>query len=548
GMEKKSPLVGLGIGIVLLVLIFGLGISYLGVFNLKPAASAGLGSSETSSGLAKSSGDYGGYYNQGPTYHVFNYFNSGALSLMLVLGIIIALAMVNSLYSKTDSLLASLLYIIGTLLLFSSATILLFGVHDLINFSGHGETTKKPSIMQQYGWMIESVLFGALGAAFVWAAERIRKQGEEHGSLVYLAVTPVAALLVLFTIPVFFFGLHGAIYSNYGQPSFSWVIETIIFGGLGALLFNWIDRLRHENSEKGFWREYPLFATGYALLLPATFIFIFGVLDYLHNQYARDVWRPFVETLVLAPIGFAAFYLVDWINKKEKEYHSTLPNALAPIGTIFLIAATFAFAIGFSSWLRADITASNYRTAFAWVVDTILFGIIGYAAMSISDKIKNKTENARRDLPKAVSASGLLLWVASLFFYGLAVHSFVYDKEPQAKLVVEFLVYGVIGFGLTVLSDRMRAKEGFPKERALPKVLAFSGGLLLLATLLVFIFDLHNFLYSEEPQTKWILRVLGYGIAGAAYLLAGNSMEPIMQKKEKERPKPKPKQEIIHEE
>ncbi len=527
-MEKKSSLLGLGVGIVLLILIFGFSTLFLGVFS--PMTSAGLGASEVSKG------DYsGGYYSPSPTYHVFNYFNSGALSLMLFIGIIITLSMVDSLYKKTDSLLASLLYIVGTLLLFSSATILLFGVHDLVNFSGHGETTKKPTVMQQYGWLIESVLFAVLGAAFVWAAERVRKQGEEEGSLVYLAVTPVAALLVLFTIPVFFFGLHAAIYSGYDTPSFAWVIETIIFGGLGALAFNWVDKLRHENGEKGLWKDYPLYAVGYALLLPAVFIFMFGVLDYLHNQNARDVWKPFVETVILAPIGFAALYLFDRLHEKEKEFRSTFPNALAPIGAIFMVAATFALIIGFSAWLRMDITASNYKTAFSWVVDVILFGLLGYASLSLSDRVKSSFESARKDLPKVLSICGLLLWLASIACYFLTVNTYVYDKYPEGKFIVEFLVYGIIGLGLTAYADMLKAKEGFPKERGIPKVFVLSGGFLLLATLLVFIFDLHSFLYSENPQAKWILQVLGYGIAGGVYLVIGNSMEPIMKKKEKKK-------------
>ncbi len=536
-MEKKSSAVGLVIGVILLLLIFGSSILYLGVFNLSPASQS-IGAAEGKGGMASAGG--GGYYAQ-PTYHVFNYFNSGALSIMLVLGIIVTLLMVDSLYKKTDSLLASLLYILGTLLLFSSVTILLFGVHDLLNFSGQGETFKKPTVMQQYGWLIESIVFGVLGLAFIQAAEQVRRREEEKGSLIYLAVTPVAALLILFAIPIFFFGVHGVLYSGYGVPSFAWVIETIVFGGIGALAFNWIDKKREENGEEGLWKNYPLYAAGFAFLLPAAFIFMFGSLDYLHNQNARDVWKPFIEAFVFAPLGFLAFFIIDKVTEKDKR--SSLPMALTPVGAIFMLAATFALLFGFSGWIRADITASNYRTVFAWVVDVILFGLIGFASLSLSDKIKNRFEKTAGDLPRVLPACGLILWVASLGFFLIGMHSMVFDSKPEGKFILEFLVYALIGVWLIAYSGKLSGKGWFSKEGDLPNVLAFSGGLLVLIALLAFVFDLHGFLYSENPESKWILRVLAYGIVGVVYLLIGNSMKPLMPKKGKEKPKMKLKQE-----
>ncbi|MFH1470455.1 MAG: hypothetical protein ABIF01_01795 [Candidatus Micrarchaeota archaeon] len=527
-MAKENSILGLVIGLVVLFVILG-SVLYLGVFNLagKSVYSQSLGASSSESGYSGDRAYAPNYYDRGPSYHVFNYFNSGALSVMLIIGVIVALMMVDALYKKTESFLASILYIIGTLLLFASATILLFGIHDILTFTGPGETFKKPTVMQQYGWLIESVVFGVMGIAFVVAGEHIRRSEDEEGSLKYLAVTPIASLLALFAIPTFILGIHNVIFPSYSDTSFTWVIEAIIFGGLGVIAFNWIDKKRQEKGETSVWRIYPLYALGYALLVPAVFLFIAGTHAYLTDKFARDVWKAFVEALVFAPLGILAFYAIDKLREKEKDFRSCLPNALAPIGAVFALATVFMLLTGFSGFLRANITADTYRGSFTWVVEVILFGLIGYAALAYNDRITKGWGKVPGALPKVLSACGLLLWIASLLFFFVTVQTFAFDKNPDGRLLAEFIVYGFIGLGFIVYSDRLRKAEGILKDDVLPNALLLAGSILLLATILAFVFDLHAFLYSENPDVKWIVRVFAYGIIGGLYLLASNSMKPI---------------------
>jgi hypothetical protein len=533
-MEKDRSFAGIGIGIVILVIIVG-SLLYLGTFNLA-AKSPGYAIGSSEAGMAQGAGygnDYYGYNS--PTYHVFNYFNSGALSVMLVLGIIIALAMVDRLYKKTDSLMAAILYIIGTLLIFSSATIFIFGVHDLMTFNGPGETYTKPTIMQQYGWLIESVVFGLLGAGFVWAAEFIRKREEEEGSILYLVITPVASLLVLFTIPVFMFGISSVIFAgSYSKPTFEWLIETVIFGGLAVLTFNKIDKIRFSQGEKESWRLYPLFAAGYAFLAPAFFMFIMAATQVLSgSEYGNDnIGQLFAEVIVFGILGSGAFYVIDRIRKKENEKRSAFPLALVPAGYLFMLIATGYLVSGFSMLIRASITASNYRSSFGMIADVLLFGLLGYFALKFGDELENRAEKAKRNLPAELGICGILLWIVSLGFYLGVVETFL-GSQPDTKLLLEFIVYGGIGLGLVVYSDGLRRSEGFPKDRNLPRLLALSGGLLLLITLLVFIAGLHGWLYSTNPEFTWLGRVVGYGAFGALYFWLGNSMEPVLPKKEK---------------
>ncbi|MFH1447726.1 MAG: hypothetical protein ABIG39_02585 [Candidatus Micrarchaeota archaeon] len=541
-MERSNSFIGVGMAFLLLIMIFG-GVAYLGIFNLSPAASYSMGASESVSGMQDSYNYKSSNYRT--TYHVFNYFNSGALSVMLFLGIIITLVMVDRLYKETGSLLAFAFYILGTLLIFSSSTIFIFGVHDLLTFTGHGETTIKPTMMQQYGWLIESVIFGILGSALVWAGEYIRRREEEQGSLAHLAIAPVASMLVLFTIPIFIFGVHASVGPGYSKPSFEWIIETIIFGGLAVVAFIQIDKIRLRNGETQSWKSYPLFASGYSLLLPASFMFIFGILMLLNSEVdSEDMGKLFLEIFIFSIFGFISFHLIDLLKKREGDRDSAFPLALDPGGFLFMLSATMAFIFGFSTWVRADVTASTYKSSFAWVVETILFGLIGIACLSISDRIRNRIGDMKNQIPRAFSTCGTVIWIASMWFYILAINSYIGDAVPDGKLLVEFMLYGATGLGLIIYSDRLRKQKGFLKDMVLSKVLSFSGGILLLITLLMFIAGLHEFLYSTEANMDWLMKDVAYGIAGAAYILIGNHMKPILPSKKTKKPREKKKERV----
>src|SRR3989338_7550765 len=163
-MEKETrALLAVGIGLVLLVLIVFVPLLYLGTFNV------GARAPDSYSGSVNIGSQYGG-----PTYHVFNYFNSAALMLIFLLGGLVALIIIYQFSAKTQSLLAMLLYIIGCLLLFASITIFLFGVHDLLTFKGVGETYIKPTFTQQYGSIIENGQKAFLSSHGVWGGEYVR--------------------------------------------------------------------------------------------------------------------------------------------------------------------------------------------------------------------------------------------------------------------------------------------------------------------------------------------------------------------------------------
>jgi hypothetical protein len=51
---------------------------------------------------------------------------------------------------------------------------LVMGVNDLLTFTTY-ETATKPTFGQQYGWLIQFVVYGIIGIALTYAAERTRK-------------------------------------------------------------------------------------------------------------------------------------------------------------------------------------------------------------------------------------------------------------------------------------------------------------------------------------------------------------------------------------
>ncbi|MFH0835630.1 MAG: hypothetical protein V1834_00520 [Candidatus Micrarchaeota archaeon] len=504
-MENRSY-VALGVGVIVLiaVLFFMSSVMFL---------RGGLGAASPSFSTA------GGVSASQPTYHVFNFANSMALGFLILLGGVTALVVIARLSEKTHSLLALLLYTLGIIFIFASATIFFFGIHDLISFSGVGETTVQPTFTQQYGWLIESVVFAILGAAGVWGGEFVRKREQETGSLYYLALTPPAMVCALLALGVFLFNMILLTTSSYSE-GLEWIIEVLLFSIVALLAFNKIDAMRRERGETQPWRTYPLLGIGYLMALSAFVLFTMTVkllLDASGGNGTNTAWI-IADTAIFALIGFGSFYLADFLEKTHAKEKSALAYPFALIGFLFVLIATITFIPGFDSWIQSNITAADYKASFAWIVETALYGLIGFMFMRASDAMRNTT-----GLNTALRLSGGLIWLTAFFNFFIAVES-LFNPSDSGILGFRVLVHGLVALALLWYADK---KGG----NVLAKVLAYSGVLLLLFTLLALVLGLHEMLYNTQANADWLVRTGIYVVTGVVLLVVGNYLNPLIKPK-----------------
>ncbi|MFH0974128.1 MAG: hypothetical protein V1817_05065 [Candidatus Micrarchaeota archaeon] len=549
-MENRSVL-ALGLGAVLLVIVFiaaGVllrGGLFAGTSTAAPSYSSGsdaIGGMNEKAYYPVGQGGQsaGGYitppmptqYNE-PTYHVFNYFNSLAGWIALPLGFLSALVIIYELSKKTRSLLALLLYIIGTVLLFMSVTIFLFGLHDALTFKGVGETTVAPTFTQLYGWIIESVLMAVIGGASVWAGEFVRKREDEEESLVYVVLTPAAFLTALFALGVFVTGAGAMVFSG-AAASYEWIIETILFGGVAAFAFKKITEAQASYGEEAVWSKYLLYAVGGVLLFSAFIMLLVSTIMILANSWgswgATREWTPLVwsvlDAIVFTAAGVAAFYLADSLSKKLGTAESLFSGALQLFGALFVLSATAIFIFGFDSLTsNASVTAANYRSSFVWLIGAALYGLLGFASLRF-DKEKNR-------LASMLTVSGALFWLIALANYFFAANDYSNTLAMRAG------VHGVIALLLLFYADDVKRKAN--QSRMLPKLLSYPGILFMVITLATLILGVHDALYNPNAGTTWIMKSVAYAVLSALLIGVGNHLEPLIPQKTQSAPQPQTK-------
>ncbi len=556
-MENRSVL-ALGLGVVLLVIVFiAAGVllrgglfagtsapSYSAIGGIGGATGAGGGMYEKTSypagqggqGAAGMPGQYEPpmppQYNE-TTYHVFNYFNSLAGWIALPLGFLSALVIIYELSKKTRSLLALLLYIIGTVLLFMSVTIFLFGLHDALTFKGVGETTIPPTFTQLYGWIIESVLMAVIGGASVWAGEFVRKREDEEGSLVHVVLTPAAFLTALFALGVFVTGAGAMVFSG-AAASYEWIIETVLFGGVAAFAFKKITESQESAGEEAVWSKYLLYAVGGVLLFSAFIMLLLSTIAILAaswgsfsatGDWTRLVWSV-LDAIVFVAGGVAAFYFADSLNKKLGTVESLFSGALQLFGALFVLSATAIFIFGFDSLTsNAAVTAANYRSSFAWLIGAALYGLLGFASLRFT-----KEKNI---LATMLTVSGGLFWLIALANYFFAANDY------SNMLAMRAGVHGVIALLLLFYADDAKRKAS--QSRMFPKLLSYPGILFMVITLVTLILGVHEALYSTAPSTTWIMKSVAYAVLSVLLIGVGNHLEPLIPQKTRSAPRPQTK-------
>jgi len=378
--NKTIPLIG--VAIVFMFLFFTT-FFYLGVLN--PSGLAPAGGGETTSmarGISKSG-----------EYHIYNPLAAAGSFVAFVIGLIVLLWSLADLRERIKANVPLILAILGIIFLFMSIYSIVAGLHDLLTFTKY-ETTIKPTFGQQYGWFIQFIVYGIIGVALIYAAERLRKEAGEARSVIPSATSPLGAFLLLATFLLFVSGFHSFMYltdyTEYRQ-SLAWVIETFIFGLMGYYMLKMSEKIRRSEGATKSIFSFPAASLGVILLLMTFGAYLFGSFDYIYRDYGVKNLNWFIESAVYCILGVAFSLIGDSISWKDGEESNGFSTSMFIFGVLLLIPAVIQFLVGFNDFLYSS------NPNLKWFYELLLLLIPGVIAVLAGDYVRRT-----RRIPKLV--------------------------------------------------------------------------------------------------------------------------------------------------
>jgi len=366
------------------VFLFGTPLFYLGVLN--PAQPSMSEASWKTGGMA---------YAEARGYHVYNPLAAGGFFVAFVIGVIIFLWALADLKERTTATVPTILALIGIIFLFMSVYSFVSGIHDLLTFTKY-ETYTKPTFGQQYGWLIQFIVYGIIGTVLMYISEYLRKHADETKSLMHSATLPLGAFLLLSTLLLFVSGFHTFLYTTdyteYRQ-SLAWVIETFIFGII-AYAFLWAsERIRRNEGVAKSIFSFPAASLGVIFILLALGAYTFGTLDYVYRDYGAKNLNWLLESVVFSILGIAFSLLSDHLYWRDREESSVFSTSMFIAGAILLFPSVIQFIVGFNDFLYSS--SPNAK----WIVELVLLFIPGVVAIALGEYARRS-----RRVPKSVPA------------------------------------------------------------------------------------------------------------------------------------------------
>lgn len=487
-----APVLSLFVLFCAIFLLFGFSIWQLGVFS-------GAGSSSRA------------YYERdmvggpreimlGKTYHVYRAFDFGDFAVFVN---IIGLSMLTWSWYKLQKAVKSMktltLAVSGVVFIIFAFFIFIFGFNDLLTFT-EGNVYYKPTFTQQYGWVIESIIFGFLGYILLMLGGRFRKKEGVELSLYSIIMIPVAYVLILVVLLVYIFGLHNALhtsdYTNY-RTNLAWIVETFVFGLSCILLFMRARRmLKVDGARLDFIT--PLILASSILLIATLIVYLLGV----HSTF-WDLGRDMKLTWIGEALGFGipcAVFLMKAESVRRIEYGrgSLYTFMLATVGVILMILTVFVYIAGVHMSLY-----NNYysNVNFSWIIEIILFGLPSLTFLIAGDNIRKRESQGKPILPCILlPVSGLLLSITLIVFI-LGVHSMLWDgRDCDFRWIVEAIVFLVPSMLFLIYGDRTGNIRSI--------FLISTSALLLLSALFIYVFGIHWVLSDYKSRSNDLVKIL----------------------------------------
>ncbi|NYZ75908.1 hypothetical protein H0N98_01490 [Candidatus Micrarchaeota archaeon] len=369
-MENKP--IWLVVVALVFVAFFGMSFFYLGVLSpaeMTPAGGTG-GGTEMAGNIAA-----------GGRYHVYNPLASAGFLVSFIIGIIIFLWSLSDLREKIKANIPTILAIVGIIFLFMSLYSLVMGLHDLLTFTTY-ETTKPPTFGQQYGWLIQFVVYGIIGLGLMYGAEYTRKEANETHSTIPSATTPLGVFLLLSTFLLFVSGFHSFLYlTNYTdyRQSLAWLIETFIFGFMAYFLLKTSEKIKREEGVTKSIFSFPTASLGVVFLLMMLGVYIFYSFDWIYRDYGTKSINWFIESAVYAVLGIAFSLIGDNLASKDGEETTGFTTSMFLCGVVLLAPAVGVFLIGFNDFLYSN------NPTLKWLYELLLLLIPGILAVAAGE-------------------------------------------------------------------------------------------------------------------------------------------------------------------
>ncbi len=365
-MERTAAVVGLAL-CVLFLGMFG-SMFFIGVMNPRNVSSVYGGEGCPPGAACQVTGSMG--------YHTYNPFAATALVWGIVVGIVIMLWSLFEMLSKKNVLLVVAIGTMGVVLLFASNYIFISGVHDLLTAGGSATTYTKPTLGQQYGWLIETIIFLPLSLAIMGLADWLRRREGSRFSVLaigFYAMGTFCALVcaVLFAMGVFML-LNGN-QSNY-QENLAFIPELFIFGVMCVAYLKGTEIFKRGEPGAKSPYVFPAYVIGGVLLVAALAALIFGSLDFVYNDWGSKSFNWLVETAIYGAVGFGLAILSDVFAGRAGEKGIALNTSLYACGGILLFASLLQFIFGLNDFLYSS--SPNFK----WLAELFVLLVPGAIA------------------------------------------------------------------------------------------------------------------------------------------------------------------------
>jgi hypothetical protein len=228
-----------------------------------------------------------------------------------------------------------------------------------------------------------------------------------------------------------------------------------------------------------------------------------------------------IQFFVYGIIGVILIYAAEYTRKEAGETHSTIPSAATPLGAFLLLSTFLLFVSGFHAFIYLK-DYTDYRQSLAWLIETFIFGFLSYLLLNMSEKIR-KEEGVTKSIFSFPAASlGVVFILMALGVYISSSFDWIYRVYGEKSLnwFIETAVYAILGIAFSFIGDSLARKDG--EEASGFTTSMFIGGVVMLApAVVIFLLGFNDFLYSSNPELKWLYEILLLAIPGVLAIAAG---------------------------
>jgi hypothetical protein len=390
---------------VVLVLFFGIiSIATIGFF---PAMSSDAKTSQ-SRAYWGGSGGYEGSAAPSPSYGGGGYWAynplKGADSLwFFIVTIVMPIVTLIRMGERTEKndLKTMGAGFIGSMLLFGAIFVFIGGFRDMLSLYP-SESYTKPTFWQQYGWLVQSIVFGLLSHAALFLAERWRKERGSPRSVYSIVAHNAGLFLALYAsitlvayanqfIDVVKQAMGGSKWTDeiIYDPArlLGWLVYSLVLGGAAFKVLEHSKKLEGKGALAEYTYNTPASFAGIALFASGLFM----VLESLNRVvYGRgDYW--YTTFLVGAVFVGAGLYFLHWMLRKQEEQGIVRTGHYVPMvaGALLLLVGLFAGVFSLNDAMQR--TGYSQDVALDAMLNSIIQLLIGGGLLFVMHEwTKNK--------------------------------------------------------------------------------------------------------------------------------------------------------------